>query len=138
MTPQTVKLRCEIGGGAVCVFLRGGETFCVAEDAVAIHIEPIVVPIEGQIAAVERIEGRAGVPQRNRVKPAHAVTHVGLVSVGHTVAVGIGDTRVEVHPIVVFIELSCQTTREPRGCAVGGVGPAEFFGSVQAVPVAVG
>ena len=138
MTPQTVKLCSEVGGGAVGVFFGSGETFRIAEDAVSVHIEAIVVPIEGQITAVQGIKGRAGVPQRNLVKPTHAMAHVGLVSVGHAVAVGVGDARVEVHPVVVFIELSRKATRKTWGCAVGRVGPTEFFGGVQAVPVAVG
>ena len=138
MTPQTVKFCCEVGGGAVGVFLRSSVTFCVAEDTVAIHIKTVIVSIEGQIAAVQRVEGRAGVPQRNRVKTTHAMTHVGLVSVGHAVTVGVGDTRVKVHPVVVFVKLTCETAGKTWGCAVGRVGPAEFFGGVQPVPVAVG
>ncbi len=138
MTPQTVKFCCEVGGRAVGVFLWSSKPFCVAEDTVTIHIKTVIVPIKCQIAAVQRVKGRAGVPQRNRVKPTHAMTHVGLVSVGHAVTIGVGDARVKVHPVVVFVKLTCETTRKPWCCAVGRVGPTEFFSGIQPVPVAVG
>ncbi len=138
MAPQPVQFCCEVGRRSVGVFLRGCEPLRVAENAIAVHIKAVIVPIKGQITAVQGVKGRAGVPQRNLVKATHAMTHVGLVPVGHAVAVGVGDARVEVHPVVVFVKLTCETTRKPWCCAVGRVGPTEFFSGIQPVPVAVG
>ena len=65
------------------------------------------------------------------------MAHVGLVPVGHAVAVGIGDTRVEVNSVAVLVQLAGKTAGEPRCSAIGRVGPAEFFRGVQAVSVSV-
>ncbi len=138
MAPQPVQFCREVGRRSVGVFLRGCEPLRVAENAIAVHIKTVIVAVEGQITAVQGVKGRAGVPQRNLVKATHAMTHVGLVPVGHAVAVGVGDARVEVHPVVVFIELSCEATRKPRGRAVGRIRPAELFGGVQTVAISVG
>ena len=61
VTPQPIELRREVSGGAVGVFLGGGEPFGVAEDAVPVDVKAVVVTVEGQIAGVEGVEGRAGV-----------------------------------------------------------------------------
>ena len=138
MAPQPVQFCCEVGRRTVGVLLGGGEALSVAENTVSVDVKPVVVAVEGQIAPVQRIESRTDVAKRKGVKSSHPVTHVGLVSVRHPVAVRIRHPRVEVDAIVVFVKLARQSTRETRCRTVGRVGPTEFFRGVQSVVVPVG
>ena len=65
------------------------------------------------------------------------MTHVGLVSIGHAVTVGIGHTRVEVNTVAVLVQFSGQASWEAGCRTVRRVRPTELLGSVQPVQVSV-
>ena len=137
VAPKAVKFGGKVRGRPVSVFFRSRVPFGVAENSVSVDVKAIVIAVERQIATVERVERRARIPQSNRVKSTHSMTHVGLVSIGHAVTVGIGHTRVEVNTVAVLVQFSGQASWEAGCRTVRRVRPTELLGSVQPVQVSV-
>ena len=104
VTPQPVQFCCEIGGHAMTVFLGRSVPFGITQKSVTIHVKSVVVPIKGQIASVQRIVRRTNEPLRGGIKPPDSLTHVRFKPVRHAITVGIRHARVEVLPVVVFIQ----------------------------------
>ena len=120
------------------ILLGSRVAFRFAHHAVAIDIKAVVVGVEGLVACVEGIKRRTIVTYGDGVKTTGSVTHVGLVTVGHAVAIGIRQPRVEVDTVVVLIQIARQSAREAGFGAICRIGPTEFLGGVQAIVVSVG
>ena len=106
--------------GVPYILLRRSVALRIAHDAVAIDVKPVVVAVKGEVAPVQGDQTTGGNTGERRVKTPHAVAHVRLVSIGHTVAVGVGNTGVEVDAVAVFIQLSGETLGKPGAVQFAG------------------
>ena len=125
------------GRHTVPVFLGRRVHLVVVDDAISIHVEPVLIGVLGTLAGVQRVKAWAPEDHVHRVVTAGLQAHPCLKTVGQPIAVRVGHAGVEVTPFPVFIEQPRQSTREARVRAVRRIRPAVLFRGVKAVPVKI-